>query len=56
MISQEKRGGGTIAFQDEVLWDFLSKTDLVQPATGQTLSEAYAQIKQTHVEADKSGQ
>lgn len=56
MISQEKRGGGTIAFQDEVSWDFLSKTDLVQPATGQTLSEAYAQIKRTHVEADKSGQ
>jgi len=28
MISQEKRGGGTIAFQEPTLWAALSKTDL----------------------------
>jgi len=28
MISQEKRGGGTVAFQEPTLWAALSKTDL----------------------------
>jgi deoxyribonuclease II len=31
MISQRKRGGGTIAFQDPVLWAALAKTDSVNP-------------------------
>jgi deoxyribonuclease II len=29
MISQRKRGGGAIAFQNEALWRALSKTDLL---------------------------
>jgi len=32
MVSQEKRGGGAIAFQEEALWTALSKTDSVNPA------------------------
>jgi deoxyribonuclease II len=34
MISQRKRGGGTIAFQNETLWLGLSKTDLLLAPTG----------------------
>ncbi len=32
MISQEKRGGGAIAFQEQALWAALSKTDSLKPA------------------------
>ena len=31
MISQEKRGGGAIAFQEKALWTALSKTDSLKP-------------------------
>jgi deoxyribonuclease-2 len=31
MISQEKRGGGAVAFQEKALWTALSKTDSLQP-------------------------
>ena len=31
MISQEKRGGGTIAFRDQTLWRDLSKIDRSVP-------------------------
>jgi deoxyribonuclease II len=31
MISQEKRGGGAIAFQENALWSALSKTNSIQP-------------------------
>jgi len=48
MISQEKRGGGTIAFQDEKLWAALSKTDLLVAPPGHTRVEARALIKETH--------
>lgn len=49
MISQEKRGGGTIAFQNNVLWSALAKTDLLVAPPGHTRTEARATIKATHV-------
>lgn len=48
MTSQEKRGGGTIAFQDETLWAALSKTDLLVAPPGHTRVDARALIKTTH--------
>jgi deoxyribonuclease-2 len=48
MISQEKRGGGTIAFQDATLWAALSKTDLLVAPPGHTRVDARALIKATH--------
>ncbi len=48
MVSQENRGGGTIAFQDETLWSALSRTDLVVAPPGHTREEALALIKSTH--------
>lgn len=48
MVSQEKRGGGTIAFQHKPLWDALSKTDLVVPPPGYTQADTQALIKATH--------
>lgn len=54
MISQEKRGGGTIAFQNEILWTALSKTDLLVAPPGHSRGEARALIKSTHVPHDAS--
>lgn len=48
MISQEKRGGGTIALQDEKLWAALSKTDLLVAPPGHSRIEARTLIKDTH--------
>ncbi len=48
MVSQRKRGGGTIAFQDNELWDALSKTDLVIAPPGHSKEEAHSLIKETH--------
>jgi len=48
MISQEKRGGGTIAFQDEKLWAALSRTDLLVAPPGHTRVDARELIKSTH--------
>lgn len=48
MISQEKRGGATIAFQDNVLWTALSKTDLIVSPPGHTRVDAQNLIKATH--------
>ena len=48
MKSQEKRGGGTIAFQDKKLWAALSKTDLIVAPPGHSRTEAKALIKATH--------
>jgi len=50
MISQEKRGGGTIAFQDAELWAALKKTDLLIPPHGQTMDQAKALLTATHEE------
>jgi len=48
MVSQEKRGGGTIAFQHSVLWGALSKVDSVVPPTGSTAKQALKIIVATH--------
>ncbi|MDT4966187.1 MAG: deoxyribonuclease [Acidobacteriota bacterium] len=48
MVSQEKRGGGTIAFQDATLWAALTKTDLLVAPPGHTRVDARALIKATH--------
>lgn len=48
MVSQEKRGGGTIAFQEPTLWADLSKTDLLVPPPNHTMEQAVALIKSTH--------
>lgn len=53
MISQRKRGGGTIAFQDPVLWEALSKTDLIIAPPGHTRVDAHNLIKETHKTAQK---
>jgi deoxyribonuclease II len=47
MVSQEKRGGATIAFQDNVLWSALSKTDLIVAPPGHTRVDAIGFIKST---------
>jgi deoxyribonuclease-2 len=48
MVSQEKRGGGTIALQDAKLWAALSKTDLLVAPPGHTRVDAHALVKATH--------
>ena len=48
MVSQEKRGGGTIAFQDKNLWSALSKTDLIVAPPGHSRVDAQTLIKETH--------
>lgn len=48
MVSQEQRGGGTIAFQDEKLWAALSKTDLLVAPPGHDRQDARELIKSTH--------
>jgi deoxyribonuclease-2 len=52
MISQRKRGGGTIAFQNHVLWQALSKTDLILAPPGHTRDEALQLIKSTQVDSN----
>jgi deoxyribonuclease-2 len=48
MISQRKRGGGTIAFQNQTLWKALSKTSLLLAPPGQSRTHALSIIKETH--------
>jgi len=48
MISQERRGGGTIAFQDPKLWKFLKLTDNLIPPKGMSPAQAKAVIQETH--------
>ena len=48
MISQRKRGGGTIAFQNQVLWQSLSKSGLLLAPPGHSRNEAHDLIKETH--------
>lgn len=48
MVSQEKRGGGTIAFQDRTLWTALSKTDLLVAPPGHSRVEAQKLVQATH--------
>lgn len=48
MVSQQARGGGTIAFQNEQLWLALSKTDLLVAPPHHTRVEARSLVKSTH--------
>lgn len=48
MISQQKRGGGTIAFQDPTLWQALKKTDRLVPPSGVSEKSAKAILQATH--------
>lgn len=48
MISQEKRGGGAIAFQNKILWSALKKTELITPPVGLTVEDTKKLIKKTH--------
>jgi len=48
MISQRRRGGGTIAFQNETLWKALSKAGLVLAPPGHSRTEAHDLIVKTH--------
>jgi deoxyribonuclease-2 len=48
MISQRKRGGGAIAFQNESLWRGLSKTDLLLAPPSLTRDQARTLIHDTH--------
>lgn len=48
MISQRKRGGGAIAFQNEILWRGLSKTDLLLAPPGMSRDDARKAIHATH--------
>jgi deoxyribonuclease-2 len=56
MISQRKRGGGTIAFQNRTLWQALSKTDLILAPPGHTRDEARQLIRSTHHDQDAEPQ
>jgi deoxyribonuclease-2 len=48
MISQRKRGGGTIAFQNTTLWQALSKAGLLLAPPGQSRTDAHQFIKDSH--------
>lgn len=48
MVSQRKRGGGTIAFQNRILWQALSRTGLLLAPPGHSRTEAHEIIKTTH--------
>jgi len=48
MISQRKRGGGTIAFQDETLWLALSKTGLLLAPPGHSRTDAHNLVHESH--------
>lgn len=48
MISQEKRGGGTIAFQNADVWSALKQTDLIVPPPGYSVADTKTLIKSTH--------
>ena len=49
MVSQRKRGGGTIAFQNTNLWQALSRTDLMLAPPGMTRTQAHAHVMATHL-------
>jgi deoxyribonuclease II len=48
MISQRKRGGGTIALQNKTLWSALNATTLIVAPPGHSRAEAVNLIKSTH--------
>lgn len=48
MVSQRKRGGGTIAFQNQTLWRALSKTSFILTPPGMSRTETHKLIQATH--------
>jgi deoxyribonuclease-2 len=54
MISQRRRGGGTVAFQNEILWKALSKTSFLLAPPGHTRAQAHDVLRTTHVEHDQA--
>ena len=48
MISQRRRGGGTVAFQNQTLWSALSKTSLVLAPPGYSRADAHRIIHETN--------
>lgn len=48
MVSQEKRGGGTIAFQNDTLWSNLQKIDLLVAPPGHSRVDAAGLVQATH--------
>ena len=54
MVSQEKRGGGTIAFQNDALWSILhkSETTAIVPPPGHNNQQARTHLKVTHKPAN----
>lgn len=49
MVSQEKRGGGTIAFQNEILWNALGRTSLIIAPPGVNRLDARNTVHDTHL-------
>ena len=56
MISQRRRGGGTIAFQDQTLWTALTKTGLLLAPPGYSRTDAHRIIRDTHIDPEASAQ
>jgi deoxyribonuclease-2 len=54
MVSQRKRGGGTIAFQNETLWRALSKTGLLLAPPGYSRAQSHDLIHSTHADGHKN--
>jgi deoxyribonuclease-2 len=52
MVSQETRGGGTIAFVEPRLWEALKKTETIIAPPGHTKEQATNRLKATHVPAN----
>jgi len=48
MISQRKRGGGTIAFQNQILWHGLSKSALILAPPGHSRTDTVELLKTSH--------
>lgn len=48
MISQRKRGGGTIAFQNRILWQGLSKSALLLAPPGHSRTDTVELLQTTH--------
>jgi deoxyribonuclease II len=48
MISQRKRGGGTIAFQNQIVWQGLSTSALLLAPPGHSRTEAVELLKTSH--------
>lgn len=55
MVSQRKRGGGTIAFQNDVLWKALSQSSFLLAPPGSTRAQAHELISLTHPDPTGNG-